>query len=466
MFAIQQDRKPVARETTDTVRIAVPNITGIPDQMKEQFEDASGMSFDDVRIHYNSAEPIQQKRGKVPVNRWLNGLPSNIVQRKMDVGVALVPVEAVDKTLSAEEVMVDTVMLSGRADTGLKNGAGNKTQGDHIIADALVKEYQKVMCRGQVLPNVFNFYTNLVNEMRYENAIAHGQIQKLPKTQCNKQQESRISTSNSKAEKMDEVITREKSQKKNIPNWREHIEEIISLYNDAYANSYFATHGVGTGGRGEASAMRYLRETMSESESIQPYFVDTLIDRESLKNALMHIFAPNDGAQKKILEQMVTNRFYMMLGQMVNYKNRIRERIPAISFMSAEEESERHQELVTSPNNVPEELDIAIMRSSPEEIIEHLAMNTIEEFRQGKPGLKGIPLEQVAMGALIERLGTKVQSSIDARRNGPKKRVYPKTGKSRGTKLKSAAGHDRLDEPRRRQNIGIMYAKSKRRAVP
>ncbi|MDE6699805.1 MAG: DUF4157 domain-containing protein [Acetatifactor sp.] len=157
MFAIQQHRKSAVGETTDTMRTAVPNITGIPDQMKAQFEDASGVSFDDVRIHYNSAEPaklnalaytqgrniylgsgqekhlphelghvIQQKRGKVPVNRWLNGFPSNIVQRKMDVGVALVPAEAVDKTLSAEEVMVDTVMLSGRADTGLKTVLGTR----------------------------------------------------------------------------------------------------------------------------------------------------------------------------------------------------------------------------------------------------------------------------------------------------------------------------------------------------
>lgn len=35
------------------------NVTGIPQGMKEQFENASGLSFDDVRIHYRSEKPAQ-----------------------------------------------------------------------------------------------------------------------------------------------------------------------------------------------------------------------------------------------------------------------------------------------------------------------------------------------------------------------------------------------------------------------
>lgn len=35
------------------------NCTGIPDEMKTGFEDLSGLSFDDVRIHYNSDRPAQ-----------------------------------------------------------------------------------------------------------------------------------------------------------------------------------------------------------------------------------------------------------------------------------------------------------------------------------------------------------------------------------------------------------------------
>ena len=36
-----------------------PNLTGIPTQMKLDFERRSGLSFDDVRVHYNSDKPAQ-----------------------------------------------------------------------------------------------------------------------------------------------------------------------------------------------------------------------------------------------------------------------------------------------------------------------------------------------------------------------------------------------------------------------
>lgn len=35
------------------------NKTGIPSPMKNYFENKSGYSFDDVRIHYNSSKPAQ-----------------------------------------------------------------------------------------------------------------------------------------------------------------------------------------------------------------------------------------------------------------------------------------------------------------------------------------------------------------------------------------------------------------------
>lgn len=38
---------------------ASKNATGIPDQMKQQFETYSKMSFDGVQVHYNSDKPRQ-----------------------------------------------------------------------------------------------------------------------------------------------------------------------------------------------------------------------------------------------------------------------------------------------------------------------------------------------------------------------------------------------------------------------
>lgn len=86
----------------------LPNLTGIPTQMKLNFERRSGLSFDDVRVHYNSEKPakfralaytqgtqvyvgpgqehslphelghvIQQKAGLVTPTQYINGLPVN-----------------------------------------------------------------------------------------------------------------------------------------------------------------------------------------------------------------------------------------------------------------------------------------------------------------------------------------------------------------------------------------------------
>jgi len=85
-----------------------PNTTGIPTQMKLNFEARSGLSFDDVRVHYNSDKPaqigalaytegtqvhigpgqerhlrhelghvVQQKQGRVRPNSQINGQPVN-----------------------------------------------------------------------------------------------------------------------------------------------------------------------------------------------------------------------------------------------------------------------------------------------------------------------------------------------------------------------------------------------------
>lgn len=101
--------------------------TGIPGAMQERFEASSGLSFDDVRIHYNSPRPakigalaytqgtqvyigpgqerhlkhelghvLQQKRGIVKADGHLNGLPVNRnprLERAADLG-ADQPVQA------------------------------------------------------------------------------------------------------------------------------------------------------------------------------------------------------------------------------------------------------------------------------------------------------------------------------------------------------------------------------------
>ena len=52
-------RQAVIQKAEERQRRQQPNLTGIPTQMKLDFEQRSGLSFDDVRVHYNSDKPAQ-----------------------------------------------------------------------------------------------------------------------------------------------------------------------------------------------------------------------------------------------------------------------------------------------------------------------------------------------------------------------------------------------------------------------
>lgn len=101
-------RQEVIQKAPEQAKKQNPNLTGIPTQMKLDFERRSGLSFDDVRVHYNSDKPrkigalaytqipqvhigpgqerhlrhelghvVQQKQGIVRPTTWINGLPVN-----------------------------------------------------------------------------------------------------------------------------------------------------------------------------------------------------------------------------------------------------------------------------------------------------------------------------------------------------------------------------------------------------
>ena len=51
---LREEEEPAQREAAPT-----PNRTGLPDQLKSGVESLSGISLDDVKVHYNSAKPAQ-----------------------------------------------------------------------------------------------------------------------------------------------------------------------------------------------------------------------------------------------------------------------------------------------------------------------------------------------------------------------------------------------------------------------
>lgn len=121
--------------------------TGIPKAVQAKFETASGLSFEDVKVHYNSSRPaqlgayaytrgsqvyigpgqerylehelghvVQQKRGLVKPDGYINGLPVNRdpkLERAADAG-ANQPVQGVFKSGDGTVQM----MLGGRGDGG------------------------------------------------------------------------------------------------------------------------------------------------------------------------------------------------------------------------------------------------------------------------------------------------------------------------------------------------------------
>lgn len=55
-----KERKNIISAMRSEERLAVrENRTGIPTQLKERMEQSTGLSFDDVRVHYNSALPAR-----------------------------------------------------------------------------------------------------------------------------------------------------------------------------------------------------------------------------------------------------------------------------------------------------------------------------------------------------------------------------------------------------------------------
>lgn len=55
----EQAPKSIVQKKEAEKPVVSPNLTGIPGAMKSRFENLSGFSFDDVRVHYNSDKPAQ-----------------------------------------------------------------------------------------------------------------------------------------------------------------------------------------------------------------------------------------------------------------------------------------------------------------------------------------------------------------------------------------------------------------------
>ena len=121
-----------------------PNLTGIPTQMKLDFEQRSGLSFDDVRVHYNSDKParigalaytqgnqvhvgpgqerhlrhelghvVQQKQGIVRPTTYINGLQVNdspLLERSADVQLqSIITIDKPQESTVIQMIKIDNI---------------------------------------------------------------------------------------------------------------------------------------------------------------------------------------------------------------------------------------------------------------------------------------------------------------------------------------------------------------------
>lgn len=302
-----------------------PNLTGIPTQMKLDFERRSGLSFDDVRVHYNSDKPaqlqalaytqgtqvfvgpgqgkylphelshvVQQKMGMVQPTAFIGGMPINrspmlekmadnpygvlsyvqgltkqentdVIQCAGTVELSLVPQKDLNTKYSADQVLVDTLKILDRYATGLPNSS----QGDHTIADVLIKKYQRDSIIGCPISSACDFYfenskrimklATWADHIEYDRDKEFRDGKKYRKGEHILNYRGRSGRAYKFAKGAGDYANTIKTKDATLSVWNMKLKAIINKFNHAYALSPFSTLGVGTGGHGEAGGIKNLK---------------------------------------------------------------------------------------------------------------------------------------------------------------------------------------------------------------
>lgn len=143
------------------------------------------------------------------------------------------------------QVIRSKIEASGEPEEQTYNQA--PTQGDHIIADAFIKKYQKDRVKGQDMNMVLDFYNKMAAEIEMDNQSAE------------MEDDTRVVESNALLRESKTLIDKACQKPYLIFEWNVLVKEIIKRFNMGYAKSQFSTTGTGSGGKGEKETMNNLR---------------------------------------------------------------------------------------------------------------------------------------------------------------------------------------------------------------
>lgn len=206
-----------------------------------------------------------------------------------------------DENFQADGLKIDTIKLTGRTDTGLKKN-GDKTQGDHIIADTFIKSYQKVMLRDKPIIEALEFYDMCFNVISQQQQTIPFVSESLVSEDI---QKKRKSITESEMQNGVDRINAIKGGEFPMYLWRKYLVDIISHYNEAYSHSKAATiyNDSRPIGKGEAAKKKKIKNLFLKNEAFNYSDYPTMIDEAAVYRAEYDINYFN-GLYQNMLEEM------------------------------------------------------------------------------------------------------------------------------------------------------------------
>ncbi|MCL2292747.1 MAG: DUF4157 domain-containing protein [Candidatus Bathyarchaeota archaeon] len=166
-----------------------PNLTGIPDATKEQFENASGFSFADVRVHYNSNKPAELQSLAYTQGNQVHIAPGQEQHLGHELGHVIQQKQGrVQPTMQVQGTNInDNEVLEREADTAGQNLYGkysvDKPIKQSVVPNNTIQRWIKMNRRGMNLESLEWYYTTTVANQAHFLGLSYDEHKKPNESQ-------------------------------------------------------------------------------------------------------------------------------------------------------------------------------------------------------------------------------------------------------------------------------------------